>query len=291
MSTLSATGPTAANQDASTIDWGLIGRQIGGIFRMELRNQLLSRRAFSLYFLGFAPVALMALWSISPVPEQLRMTSPVDAAGLFAFIYQGYLTTSIFLSCLILFMSLFRAEILEKSLHYYFLSPIRREVLVAGKYVAALLAVTGVFSVGTVMLYLLTMSPWGMGELSRYLFSGPGLGHLVSYLGASILACIGYGAIFQLAGQLFKNPVVIAVVLWAWEFLNPFLPAFLKKLSVIFYLKSLFPIPVTDGPFAIQADPISPWISVPGLLLLTAAVLFLAGWRARTMEVTYGSED
>ena len=273
------------------LDWALIGRQVTGILRMELRNQLFSRRSFALYFLAFAPVAIMALWAASPVPDKLELSGPIDASRVYAFIFQGYLSTSIFLSCLILFMSLFRGEILEKSLHYYFLSPIRREVLVAGKYAAALIAVVGVFSLGTTALYFLTMSPWGLGELGRYLFNGPGFGHLITYVGIAILACIGYGAIFQLAGQLFKNPVIIAVLLWAWEFLNPFLPSLLKKLSVIFYLKSLLPVPVTAGAFAIQADPIPAWISVPGLLLLTAAVLVLAGWRARRMEISYGTDD
>ena len=113
----------------------------------------------------------------------------------------------------------------------------------------------------------------------------------MAYLGITLLACIGYGAIFQLAGQVFKNPVVVAVVIWGWEFANPFLPVFLKKLSVIFYLRSLLPIPMPDGAFVVQADPISAWISVPGLLLFTAFVLVVAGWRARTMEIVYGAED
>jgi hypothetical protein len=34
---------------------------------------------------------------------------------------------------------LFRGEIVEKSLHYYFLSPMRRELLVAGKFLAGLI--------------------------------------------------------------------------------------------------------------------------------------------------------
>ena len=287
---MSAANMTEASP-AVGVDWGLVGRQIVGILRMELRSQLFSRRAFALYFLAFAPVAIMALWAASPVPEKLELSGPIDASRVYAFIFQGYLSTSIFLSCLILFMSLFRGEILEKSLHYYFLSPIRREVLVAGKYVAALISVASVFAVGTTTLYLLTMSPWGLGELGRYLFSGPGFGHLIAYVGIAVLACMGYGAIFQLAGQLFKNPVSIAVLLWAWEFLNPFLPSLLKKLSVIFYLKSLLPVPVAAGNFAIQADPIPAWVSVPGVLLLTAVVLASAGWRARYMEISYGSDD
>jgi len=37
-----------------------------------------------------------------------------------------------------IFSNLFRGEMLEKTLHYYFLTPMRREMLVAGKYLAGL---------------------------------------------------------------------------------------------------------------------------------------------------------
>ena len=33
-----------------------------------------------------------------------------------------------------IFSNLFRGEMLEKTLHYYYLTPLRRELLVAGKY-------------------------------------------------------------------------------------------------------------------------------------------------------------
>lgn len=284
----SAVPSTAAG---NSLDWGLIGRQITGILRLELGRQLFSRRSLSLYFLAFAPVLIMAMWAFSPVPDKLGMSGPVDSVPIFAFVYYGYLTTSIFLSALVMFMSLFRNEILEKSLHYYFLAPIRREVLVAGKFLSALAASAVTFMVGTAALYILTMGHWGIGPLSRHLFNGPGLGHIFAYMGISVLACLGYGALFQLAGQVFKNPVVIAVVIGGWETINPFLPSMLKKLSVIFYLKSLFPIPVTEGPFTILAEPTPAWISIPGLLIFTALVLAAAGWRARTMEIHYGGDD
>ncbi len=37
-----------------------------------------------------------------------------------------------------IFNNLFRGEMLEKTLHYYYLTPLRRELLVAGKYLAGL---------------------------------------------------------------------------------------------------------------------------------------------------------
>ena len=42
-------------------------------------------------------------------------------------------------------MNLFRGEILDRSLHFYFLAPIRREVLMVGKFLAGLLATCTIF--------------------------------------------------------------------------------------------------------------------------------------------------
>lgn len=284
MSRSVATTPSEMPSDAPP---ALLLRQVQGILRLELRKQLFSRRSLLLYFLGFAPLLMILGWLASSVPREF-MAGPIDATQFFAFFYSGYLSTSVFLSCLILFMSLFRAEILEKSLHYYYLTPVRREVIVAGKYVAALIATGSVFTLSTAILYLGMMSPWGLGELSRHLFHGPGLSHLLTYVGVALLACLGYGAVFLLAGQVFRNPVVAALILWAWESINFFLPSMLKKLSVFFYLWSLLPIHLSAGPFAVLAEPTPAWIAVPGLLLFTVGVLAFTGWRARRMEITYG---
>jgi hypothetical protein len=63
-------------------------------------------------------------------------------AGVFQFFY---LRLGIFFGCLGIFMNLFRGEILDKSLHFYFLAPIRRDVLMVGKFLAGLLATCTIF--------------------------------------------------------------------------------------------------------------------------------------------------
>ncbi len=283
-----AGGPAPGGPAA--VDWGLIGRQIGGIFRLELKRNLFGRRALALYFLAFSPVLLLLLWAISPAPEHLEMRAPMDAVPMFGGMFELYLRTSIFLSALILFMSLFRSEILQRSLHYYLLTPVRRETLVVGKYLTALAAACAVFALATAALFAFTFVPWGVGELFRFLFQGPGLGNLVAYTGIAVLGCAGYGAVFLLMGLFFRNPVVAAVIIWGWEAINFLLPPLLKKVSVIFYLQSLYPVPLPAGIVTVLGDPISAWISVPGFLVFTALVLALASFRARRMEISYGGD-
>jgi len=275
--------------DVAAFDWGLARRQTWGILRLELGKNLLSRRALALYFLAFAPALPVFTWSLTGIPRE-AFGNPAAAIATYANFFPIYLRASVFLSAIFIFTNLFRAEILEKNLHYYLLAPVRREVLVAGKYLSALLATSAVFALGTALLFIFAAWPWGLSELARYLFSGPGLGHLLGYMGVAVLACAGYGALFLLAGLLFRNPVIPAVFLLSWESINFILPSLLKKLSVIHYLQSLYPIPVNLGPFAVVAEPTPAWVAIPGMLVFTAAVLAASCWKARKMEISYGGD-
>lgn len=271
-------------------DWGMMGRQLWGVLRIELRYSLLSRRSLAVAFLAFAPVGLLVLWAFISGDTAFAGGGPTPAMSMAAGLYAGYLSTSVFLSALILFMSLFRGDILQRSLHYYFLAPVRRQVLVLGKFLAAWIAGAITFATSTALIYLLCFLPLGMSGLSRHLFQGPGLGHLLIYVGISILAIGGYGSIFLLAGLFLRNPVVAGVLIFGWESINLFLPALLKKFSVIYYLQSLYPVPLPQALLAIVAEPLSPWLTVPGLLLFMALLLALASWRARRMEINYGDD-
>ncbi len=281
--------PRAEPQTGST-DWGMMGRQLWGVLRIELRYSLFSRRFLAVAFLALAPVGLLILWALTPVAKEIAGGGSTQAMSMAAWIYAGYLSTSVFLSALILFMSLFRGDILQRSLHYYFLSPVRRQILVLGKFLAAWIAGAVTFATSTALIYLLCFLPLGLSGLSRHLFQGPGLGHLMIYAGISVLAIGGYGCIFLLAGLFLRNPVVAGVLIFGWESINFFLPALLKKLSVIFYLQSFYPVPPPQELFAIVAEPISPWLTVPGLLLFMVALLALASWRAQRMEINYGED-
>ena len=80
-----------------------------------------------------------------------------------------------------------------------------------------------------------------------YLYHNHGLEHAAIYLGVTVLACVGYGAFFLVAGMLFRNPILPAAAILIWEGINPFLPAVLKQFSVIYYLKSLCPVDIPSS--------------------------------------------
>src|SRR5437762_6409831 len=200
------------------------------------------------------------------------------------------LRTVIFFGCAWIFMNLFRGELVDRSLHYYFLSAVRREVLIVGKYLSGIVTSIILFTGTTVISMLLLYLPHFYSQSVRFFLDGAGMGQLLSYVLITVLACIGYGAFFLVVGLFFRNPIIPALLLYGWEWINFLLPPLLKKISVIHYLNSLVPVPISEGPFAVVAEPTPAWIALPGLLIVTALVLILAGTRIRRMEIRYGSE-
>jgi ABC-type transport system involved in multi-copper enzyme maturation permease subunit len=268
----------------------LWARQIAAIMRLELKKNFFGKRAVLVYLLALMPIGLLTLIAILP-PTGREWREFANHPAFFAVIYNALiLRTVIFFGCAWIFMNLFRGEIVDRSLHYYFLSSVRREVLVTGKYISGLVTSVVLFTSVTVGAMLLMFFPHFYSDSMRFFFDGPGLTHLLTYAGITILACIGYGAFFLVVGLFVRNPIIPALMLYGWEWLNFLLPPLLKKISVIHYLNSLLPVPMSEGPFAVVAEPTPAWISVPGLLIVTAIVLIAAGTRIRRMEIRYGSD-
>lgn len=204
----------------------------------------------------------------------------------------------VFFGCLGIFMNLFRGELLDRSLHFYFLAPVRREVVMAGKFAAGLAGAVVIF-VGSMVLQLALLG-WQIGPSARaeFLAVNHGWAQIGAYLGVTVLGCIGYGAFFLAAGMLTKNPIVPAAALLIWESINPFLPSLLRHISVIYYLTALAPVtaasqPGTPALIALLASgpgAIEPVWAVLGLLAVAAVLVWLAGLRVRRLEIDYSSE-
>ncbi len=282
------------------LPWALWRRQIVAVVRLELKKTLFARRGLWIYFLAFAPVLLYAAHSFSMIRTGRRGNFGEDT-HIFAAVFQFfYLRLAIFFGCVGIFMNLFRGEVLDKSLHYYFLAPIRREVLLVGKYLSGLLAATAIFCSSTLIQLVASYWYFDSNVIRDYLSHGNGLGHGAAYLGVALLACIGYGSIFLAAGVVFRNPLVPTLIVLVWETISGFLPPLMQKCSVIFYLKSLCPVSVPANValhkgnplalIAVNVNPASAATAILGLLVLSVAVLAVSSLRLRRMEIEYGAE-
>jgi hypothetical protein len=217
---------------------------------------------------------------------------------IFASIFQFYfLRLAVFFGCVGIFMNLIRGEMLDKSLHFYLLSPIPREWMLLGKYLAGLAATAVIFTASAVLQIGVMLWQFDHATLSGYL-QNSGWSQIAAYAGVTVLACIGYGSIFTAAGMFFKNPIVPAASVLIWESVNLFVPESLKKFSLIFYLQSLCPVSApTDStmppPLAAlmsTGEPATVLTAVSVVAVMTTVILVLASHRSRALEVNYTAE-
>ena len=215
-------------------------------------------------------------------------------AGIFQFFY---LRLAIFFGCLGMFMYLFSGEMSNRTLHYWFLAPAPREVLLAGKYAAGLIASAAIFGGGALLAFAAMIWPHDAVELQAYWNAG-GMTHAFWYAAAAIFGCVGYGSVFLAVGLYVRNPIIPALVLLIWEGAAGILPHVLQKISILYYLQSLCPVPAPmddDVPVLIRllmapAAPASRPAAILGLLVLSALVLWIASRAVRRMEISYGAE-
>ena len=272
----------------STAETRLWRSQIWIIAKSEVRRTLFNPRSVAVYLLVAMPLAVMLLRALF-MPDSLRINPPHATTEFAEFFFFFFLRLVVFFTNAVIFVRLFRGEMLERSLHYTLLAPIRRGVLVTGKYLGGVLSATLLLVPATALTYLLDFLPHGRAGLAL-MFSAAGLANLLAYLMIVVLACFAYGALFMLAGLYFKNPMIPALIFLGWEMLTPFLPPLLKSLSFVHYLASFVPVPVTLGAFAILARPVSWWVALLALLVSSAILVYLASRAARRLEITYSAD-
>ncbi len=271
------------------LPWGLWLRQAAAIVRLDLRKNLFSRRGIWIYLLAFAPTFLIWLHTVVDRAQNMHEDTVV-LAGIFQFYY---LRLAIFFGCMGIFTRLIRGEMVERSLHYYLLAPVRREVLVIAKFFSGVITAVVLFGLAVFADFVLTYRHFGDAG-SAWMWSGAGLHHLLLYLLITVLACLGYGALFLAFSMTFKNPMVPGIVVLGWEALNPMLPALLQKVSVIFYLRHLMPVEVParglGALLSVVAEPVPAWLAVCGVIGVTVIILVYACFRVRRLEISYTTD-
>jgi ABC-type transport system involved in multi-copper enzyme maturation permease subunit len=274
------------------LPWRLWLTQANAVVRLETRRNLFSWRGAWVYFLAFAPAAIICIHAMDP--RSRRYDPLAEDTQVLAAIFQFYyVRIGIFFGALGIFTRLIRGEMIERSLHYALLAPVRREVLLVGKFLAGAVRSLLLFETAVVTSFVLMYAHHGNAGW-QYVFDGPGLSHLMAYVTITALACVGYGSIFLLFSMLLKNPTPVALLLMLWESISSVLPPLLQRFSIAAYLKHLMPVSVpVEGWFAlltVNTEPVAAWLAIVGSLLLTVGVLSVSCWRIRTLEISYTSE-
>jgi len=268
--------------------WRLWFAQLRSIVGMEYRRNLFSRRALWVYFLALAPTVIIGLHSLKSRPGDHTLDTDTEIlAGIFQFYY---VRLAIFFGALGIATRLIRGEMVEHSLHYYLLAPVRREVLLLGKFVAGVIGMLMIFETAVFASFTFMYAHFGPRAMVWF-FNGPGESHLKAYLGITALACVGYTAVFMLLSMVFKNPMPAAMLVLLWEVINPVLPAMFQKISIASYIRHLTPVAVrVEGIFAlltVVTEPVPGWVATVGILAVTTGVLVLSCYFVRRLEISY----
>jgi len=239
--------------------WRLRLRQTIAVSRYELRKAAAGRRWIVPWVLAAAPVFILAARAVIP-----GRTGPGPGVLELIFaerVFEGYiLRLGIFFSTVAVFVQLFRREVQERTLHTYLLLPIRRELIVSGKYLAGL-AVVGMFFVPATGISCLLLLGWHPAALA-------------SYMALAAFATASYGAVFLLVGTLARNPIIPVLLVLAFESSSGALPSVLQRFSIVDSLTR------SEGFWSLASG--------PGLL--TLAALAGAAYWMRRVEVSYATD-
>ena len=100
--------------------------QIGVVAGFEMRKFRAGRKWFFPLLLAAAPVSLVSLLLLfDPHPP-----SNSDITRVFAVMFQTFmLRLMILFGCALVFANLYRGDMVTRTIHFYLLTPVRREVL------------------------------------------------------------------------------------------------------------------------------------------------------------------
>lgn len=277
--------------------WTLWRSQTASIVWMELKRNFITKRGFWIYLLAAAPAVIVWLHSIVTMQRggaRLGHDLAKDTTILAILFQVFFLRPGVFFGCVGIFTYLFRGEFVERSLHYYFLAPVRREVLVVAKFIAGAITAITFFGLSIALTFAGMYAHFPQFQVSEYVWNGPGLGHLGAYLGITALACLAWGSVFQYLGIRYRNPIVPAVVFLTWESCHVFFPSWMRRFSVLHYLQSLSPVAAESrGPgtlFGTTAEPETAVVAVAALLAITAVMLFLSARQLKRTEISYSTD-
>jgi ABC-type transport system involved in cytochrome c biogenesis permease component len=265
------------------------GTQLLTVVRRELAGHFLRWRGAWIYPLVLGPLFIVTMHAL----HHRRECRVEDETRILAGIIQlYYVRVAAFLACAGVFTRVFRGDLLDRSLHYYLLAPMRRELLVVGKFVAGLLATLAVFETAVAACFFVMFRHSAEGR--AFLAGDAALPQLAAYLGGTALAVVGFGAIFLAVGLVSKTAVLPFLVILGLETWSAVLPPLLQRLTVTYYLTPLWPVTVpAEGWVALLTtvvEPVPAWVSVGGLLALAAAALAFAAARVRRMEINYTTD-
>ncbi len=255
--------------------------QTWAVARLTMRNLVLSKRTALMVLLACVPVGIAVVLSYVLPDETRRGPNHTIFTGLFVGLYLYFV---VILTAIFYGTSLVADERSDRTIAFLLIRPLPREAIVIGKFL------TYAVSASAILVGSLAVTYSIFSGLDRDVESFRSTVPFMRCARVVVLATIAYGAAFTFCGATFKHPVIVAFAFcFVWESILPYLPIFLKKLTLMHYVQSLIPNWQSEGGLLeVIADPTPPGKAVWTLLGICVAFLALAAFSLRTRE--YSSE-
>jgi hypothetical protein len=214
-------------------------------------RRTIKRNAVMLGIMGAVVLALVLRLFSNSSPEELRVFVMSMVVPLFAMFFgTGGL----------------REEIEDQTLTYAFTRPQPRG---------------NIFLARTLAAVLVTLVPMSLGALIA--FEGPL--ELPRDLAVGVLAIAGYTAVFAVLGLVLRRPTLVGLGVLVWDQIVGGVPGFLSRLTLRAHVHGLLGVHPASSWLRPNVEPPAWWISLPTLVLVTAAALALGRWWVNHREL------
>ena len=252
-------------------------RAARAVFDLTLEGMVWSRRSLLMAALLGLPIVVAIVYRAFLAAQiQQRLT---------AFDLYGYIVVFWYLRNVLPLVALFYAtalvadEVEGRTLTYLLTRPVRREAILAGKFVAYVATTLSMALPAVVVTFFVLLTARGRTSL------GGAVPDLLRDVGVLALALIAYGALFTLMGVLLKRPVIPGLhFLVVWELLAN-LPGYLPRFTLTAYLRSLVRHrPAEEGISEIFGQVLPAALCLEALAGVVLVCLAAAAWIFSTRE-------
>lgn len=256
------------------------------IFDLTLGQMLWSRRTLFMALVVGAPVVLAVGLRLLLAMDMLTIEGSIRGRSIVlsgpavfgVMIWAFYLRFTVPVLGVFYGTALIADEVEDKTLTYLFTRPIARSAVLLGKYLA-FLACTGLVVLPSVVLVYFLVVPMRGGNVGA---SFPALLTDVALLGLGLGV---YGAVFALVGTVLRRPLLTGLLfIFGWEPVAVFIPGYLRRFTVAYYLQSLVPhampqdntMGLLQTVLSVFQEPPPAWVCLAWLLGIWLSALVLA---------------
>ncbi len=208
------------------------------IFDLSLGQMIWSRRTVFMALVVSAPMALAVLYRLfhASFGDPEIDGHAVRGSTLFGMtIWLLYLRFIVPILGVFYGTALIADEVEDKTITYLLVRPIARRAILLGKYLAYVASTAFVVLPSVMIVYFLTTA----FDLRVIAQSFPALAKDLALLGAGLVV---YGAVFAFVGTRLRHPLVVGLVfVFGWEQFALFIPGYMRRFTVMYYLQALVP--------------------------------------------------